>query len=241
MAKNEVESFYDSFSQNYANSHSHRFVDKIFDFFIYKYLPKHKKMFILDAGGGIGRFSIPLAQKDHTVCITDISQKMLNEARKISKSLDLKNISFIKESITNMNKHPNSNYDVVLIMNGVLDYCGNHKKALKELHNVMRSNGILIGTVNNRYIYATTNILLDEKSEEKFRIFYNSGDRHKLFPIHDFTLNELKKELAIAGFTIIKILGPTNLLRKWEFNDIINEDNENGIFNLQIEDRKSVV
>ena len=43
---------------------------------------------ILDAGGGPGRFSIPLAQAGHEVTNLDISPKMLDIARERGKGLE---------------------------------------------------------------------------------------------------------------------------------------------------------
>jgi ubiquinone/menaquinone biosynthesis C-methylase UbiE len=49
---------------------------------IREYLPKDKDIKILDAGGGIGRISIPLAKMDYKVVLLDISRTALNFARK---------------------------------------------------------------------------------------------------------------------------------------------------------------
>lgn len=235
MVKEKVERFYDSLSKQYEIDHSSRFVDKIFEHFLFQYLPKKENLRILDAGGGIGRFSFPLAKKRHLITLTDISAGMLSKARKITSDFGLKTIKFFKESITDMKNQKDDIFDVVLMMNGVLDYCKNHKKALKEAHRVLKDKGILIGTVNNRFIYTTMNILLEKKRVEAFKKAFNTGNMFKKFPIHNFTLKELEEELTNAGFGIINILGPTNLLRKWEYNNLVTKDNEKKVLSLQIE------
>ena len=232
--ENLVEKFYNKLSKSYEKSHSSRFVDKIFEYFLFKYIPGRKNLRILDVGGGIGRFSFPLVEKGYDVTLTDISEGMLNKAKQISKQLGL-NLRFFKESVTNMKHQKSEYYDVVLVMNGVLDYCSNYKKALKELHRVLKNKGRLIGTVNNRLIYGVVNILLEEKDINKFKKFYKKGNRFKKFPIHDFTLEELKEALTSSEFKIIEILGPTNLLRKWECEKVVTKNNEKKFLKLQIE------
>lgn len=235
MVKEKVERFYDRFSEQYNKTHLSRFVDKVFEYFLFNYLPKNRNLKILDAGGGIGRFSFPLVKKGYSVVLTDISIGMLNKAKEIASNSRLKNIEFFKESVTNMRNQRGESFDVVLLMNGVLDYCKNYRKALKDVHRVLKNNGIAIGSVNNRFIYTTINVLLEEGDVTRFKRSFRTGNRFKKFPIHDFTLEELKKELAKAKFKIIDILGPTNLLRKWEYNKLVTYNNEKDMLILQID------
>lgn len=235
MTKESVERFYDQLSKQYNKTHSSRFVDKVFEYFLFKYLPKKKNLRILDTGGGIGRFSFPLIRKDHSVVLTDISAGMLNKAKEIANNLELKNIEFFEESVTNMKNQTDGGFDVVILMNGVLDYCENHKKALSEVYRVLKNRGIVIGTVNNRFSYTTINVLLEEGNIEGFKRSFQTGDRFKRFPIHDFTLKELKKELTKKKFKIINIFGPINLLRKWEYSNLITDKNEKDMLAIQID------
>ena len=233
MVKHKVEEFYDELSENYKKTHSDRFVDRIFEKIILEYLPK-EKFSLLDAGGGIGRFSIDLSNRCKSIVITEISRKMLNEAKKIAESKDVKNITFYNESVADMKSQPNESFDVVFLMNGVLDYCEDHKKALSETCRVLKKNGLVIGTVNNRLVYATTNILLEKKDPKRFLEMFKTGDYIKKFSIHDFTHDELIKVLE-GSFKVINILGPTNLLRKWEYENVVNESNKDDLLKIQLE------
>tara|TARA_B100000945_G_scaffold169311_1_gene135808 strand:- start:817 stop:1632 length:816 start_codon:yes stop_codon:yes gene_type:complete len=51
------------------------------------------KSSILDLGGGAGRLSIPLAQKNYLITIVDSSKAMIHAAQQHSKYLNLKNVS----------------------------------------------------------------------------------------------------------------------------------------------------
>lgn len=233
MVKCNVEEFYDGLSESYKKTHSDRFVDRIFEKIILEYLPK-EKFNLLDAGGGIGRFSIDLSKRCKRIVITEISHKMLNEAKKIAESKNVKNITFYHESVTDMKNQPNKFFDVIFLINGVLDYCGDHKKALLEAYRALKKNGLVIGTVNNRLIYATANMLLETKDTKRFLEMFKTGDYAKKFPIHDFTYDELIKVIE-GSFKVINILGPTNLLRKWEYENVVNESNREELLKIQLE------
>jgi S-adenosylmethionine-dependent methyltransferase len=213
--------FYNALSKDYDKKHAKRFCDDVLEFFLLKYLPKKRKLKILDAGGGIGRFSFPLAKKGHEIVLTDISEGMLENARIIAKSGKIRNVRFVKESLSSMKNQKSKYFDAVLVMNAILDYCGNHKKALKEIYRVLKPNGILIGNVNNRFMYSTNH----ELKTGDFKMFNRNmkkGDRYIIWGgaktghiSHEFTLEELKNSFKKTGFKIITILGVFNLLGKY--------------------------
>jgi ubiquinone/menaquinone biosynthesis C-methylase UbiE len=171
-----IEKFYNILSKNYEKEHAKRFCDDVLEYFILKFLPKKKKLKILDVGGGIGRFSFPLAEKGHNITLIDISEGMLKEAKRIANKKKL-SITFLKKSAINMKNQRDNSFDVALVMNAVLDYCGNHKKALKEIFRVLKPNGIMLGNVNNRFIYSAMHELKKGDLEE-FENIMKTGDRY---------------------------------------------------------------
>ncbi|MBU0980605.1 MAG: class I SAM-dependent methyltransferase [Nanoarchaeota archaeon] len=232
----QVERFYDRIAEGYDATHGLRVADAILEHFLIKSLPNGEKLNILDAGGGIGRFALPLLQKGHKVAVSDISQEMLKSAQKNLARYD--EASFVKESVTNMTRHKEEEFHVVILMNAILDYCGNHLKALKEAYRVLKKKGRMIGNVNNRLIYCQNHELIEGKYDE-FRKSMSTGNRHIIWAdqkeghmTHEFTLKELKRDLEITGFKIIKILGPFNLLPKYRLDDINNKEE---YIKLQIE------
>ena len=229
----DVEIFYDDVANNYIKDHASRFVDDVFEHLLLSYLPK-PPCTILDAGGGIGRFALPLAKRKYIVVLSDISQGMVYKAKELAILNSLKDISFFKESVTNMKHQQNNSFDVVLLLNGVLDYCHNAKEALKEVYRVLKKDGLIIGTVNNRFIYTTTNILLEKKDINEFTNSFTTGNYSKKFPIHHFTSDELILLLNTSHFTLIDVLGPTNLLRKWEYEQMVTEKNRLELLKLQM-------
>lgn len=231
--KEDVEHFYDAIAGTYSKDHAHRFVDAIFECLLLDYLPKPPCR-ILDAGAGIGRFSLPLAKRKYTITLSDVSQGMVDKAKELAALEHLNNISFFKESVTHMRQQQNDSFDVVLLFNGVLDYCSDAKTALQEVYRVLKKGGLVIGTVNNRFIYATTNILLEKKDTDEFMNAFTTGNYSKQFSIHDFTHDELLDLLRTSRFTLIDVLGPTNLLRKWEYEQVVTENNRSELLKIQL-------
>lgn len=231
----DVESFYDNVAENYSD-HDDRVCDKIVEYFIIENLPEKKPLKILDAGGGTGRFSEPLLKKEHKVVLTELSAEMLNKAKEKLRSYD--NIEFIKNSVTNMKEFKDDSFDVVIMINAILDYCGDYNKAMQEAYRILKKGGLLIATVNNRFLYCKSHEL-KEGDFDLFRKNMKTGNRYIVWGgqekghiSHEFTLDELKNALEKNRFNIKKILGIFNLMDKYEMDDVNNKEE---FIKLQIE------
>ncbi|HML04070.1 MAG TPA: class I SAM-dependent methyltransferase [Candidatus Bathyarchaeia archaeon] len=79
-----VETYYDRKSNSYE-SVLKSLVFRVYDAITWKYLEPHvpasADSLVLDAGGGNGRWTIPMAKKGCRVVLVDISEGMLNVAR----------------------------------------------------------------------------------------------------------------------------------------------------------------
>ena len=223
----EVETFYDKVAYNYSD-HDDRVCDRIVEHFVIDNIPKNKTLKILDAGGGTGRFSEPLLKKGHNVILTELSTEMLNKAK--SKLKSYQSIKFIKNSVTDMAELEDDSFDVVLMINAILDYCGDYNKAMQETYRILKKGGLFIATVNNRFIYCKSHEL-KEGNYELFKKNMKTGDRYIVWGgqekghiSHEFTLNELKNALNKNNFQIKKILGIFNLMSKYELDGIKNKE-----------------
>ena len=115
-------------------------------------LKKHLEpgSYVLDAGGGPGRYAIELAKLGHKVYLLDISDEQLEIAReKIKEAGVEENVSTIKRmDICNMEEIPDHTFDVVLCLGGVVSYVrGKHKQALEELIRVAKPGARVIVSV----------------------------------------------------------------------------------------------
>ncbi|NQU81963.1 MAG: class I SAM-dependent methyltransferase [Bacteroidetes bacterium] len=231
----EVESFYDKVADDYSN-HDDRVCDRIVEHFIINNIPKNKTFKILDAGGGTGRFSEPLLKKGHNVVLTELSSEMLNKAKNKLKSYQ--NIKFIKNSVTDLAELEDDSFDVVLMINAILDYCGDYNKAMQETYRILKKGGLFIATVNNRLIYCKSHEL-KEGNYELFKKNMKIGDRYIVWGgqekghiSHEFTLDELRNAIIKNSFNIKKLFGIFNLMDKYEIDNVKNKEE---FIKLQIE------
>jgi ubiquinone/menaquinone biosynthesis C-methylase UbiE len=100
------------------------------------YLPKNKNAKILDAAGGTGRITLPLAKMGYSVTICDISPAMLNVAKqKLLKERVLNKVK-ISECDVHKLRFANETFDFVLCWDGMIE-------AAKELIRVTKKGGTL--------------------------------------------------------------------------------------------------
>ena len=182
---------------------------------------------ILDAGGGPGRFSIPLARLGHQVTHLDISSEMLNLARQSAQAAGLDNITFIHGSIDNLSQLPDQAFDVTICLDSPLSYVPKSiPETLAGLARLTRSSLVLC--VMNRLgaiaeggidfdlqyfgrlvtvpeVYATGN--LDVQSE------LIDIRPSLMLDWHAFTPDELRGLLTTAGFKDVRLSAPGTLAR----------------------------
>lgn len=155
--------------------------------FIDKYLPNNK--LVLDAGTGTGIIPRNLNNKGNNFVGIDISEKMLDQAKKMVDKktklirADLELIPFKDNSID------------VITCSEVIEHSPNPKKILKEFYRVLKPNGILVLTTWNK-IWAPIDIL---------RKILKIGAISKDF--YSYSYWSLKKDLINIGFKDIKYQG----------------------------------
>lgn len=224
----EVKEFYDNVALNYEVEHKDRFADRILEHFVLDNIPKNRKLKIIDLGSGIGRFAKPLLQKGNEVVLVELSENMLKKSKKELEKFS--SASFHLASATDLSKFKSESFDVVLVMNAILDYCGDYQTALNEIYRVLKKNGLIIGNVNNRFIYC----IRRELKEEKYKLFeknMSSGNRYIVWGnqdkghiSHEFELDELKNALKKSNFRINKLFGVFNLMDKYDLETVKDKE-----------------
>ena len=122
------------------------FVDKVETELAFSLFEPVHGMKILDVGCGTGNFSMKLAEKGCEVVGIDVSEKMLNEARKKVAEKGL-NIKFYNMDVCNMS-FSDEKFDGVFSM-AAFEFIKEPEKAYKEMYRVLKQNEyLLIGTIN---------------------------------------------------------------------------------------------
>jgi ubiquinone/menaquinone biosynthesis C-methylase UbiE len=175
---------------------------------IFSYLPKKGK--ILDAAGGTGRISIPLAKKGFNVTCTDLSKNMLEQCRlKIKDKKYEQNISLLELDVTNMKKLESNYFDLSICIGNCISYC-DYNKALSELRRVTKKNSYLIVDMHSFY-QAMRNFISkkDIRSIDKLiktHNYYNSD-----YEEHCFDIEEINDVFKKNNIKIVKIFGKATL------------------------------
>jgi len=108
-----------------------------------KYLPRDKDAEILDAAGGTGRITLPLAKMGYSVTLCDISPRMLDVAkRKMIREGVLDKIKILKCDIRKLH-FADESFDFVLCWDGAAE-------AAKELVRVTKRGGRISVYLVNR-------------------------------------------------------------------------------------------
>jgi len=207
-----VVAYYRKTATDYDKEYHVPFFEEIYDkmtwHYIEPYLPQAGV--VLDAGGGTGKWSIPIAKKGLRVILFDISQDMLNVASVKVKENGLQDIvSFRQGDICSL-PFADSTFDFVLAEGDPISYCGNPDSAVKELGRVIKLNCYLSAGVDSLYPVLRRMLNQPDVDFSQFHKVY----REKRFFAKDwgfqcwaFTPKDLRKLFGKHGFKVIKIAG----------------------------------
>lgn len=101
---------------------------------------------ILDAGGGTGRKAIPLAQDGFTnITVLDVAPGWLRLADEQARAAGVRGrLTLLEGDVRHMHEFPDSSFDYVLALGGVVSYCGDPASAIGEMARVLRPGAKLL-------------------------------------------------------------------------------------------------
>jgi ubiquinone/menaquinone biosynthesis C-methylase UbiE len=127
-----------------------------------KYLPGDKNSLILDAGGGTGKWALPLAKMGYRVVLCDISKGMLDQAEiKIYNEKLSDRVKIKEEDITNLS-FPKEMFDFVICEDGPISI-SDSQKVVSELGRVLKKEGKIWASVIGRYPLALADVMTNPK------------------------------------------------------------------------------
>lgn len=177
-------------------------------------LPAH----VLDAGGGTGRWTIPLAELGYHVTLTDVSQGMLDVARaKIEAAGLAGRVTILRQDIRAMDDLAAGSFDLVLSEGDPVSYCEDPVAAIRELARVACRGAHVIVSVDGR-IAAQRHIgALDFDAAEALlrtgHMAWAGEDGAFNYPIHAFTVAELAGLFESNGLRVVRVLGKSVFFR----------------------------
>ena len=167
---------------------------------------------VLDAGGGNGRDSIPLAKIGHRVDLVDYSSKMLEDASAEARREAIESGLFTlhKAGIAAIpNLFQPGSHDVVLLHN-VLSYVEDADAILDAATRSLRPSGILSLMQVNRYSEAMYSAVRDMDLDSAFALLDAKKSAARMFdnaPVRRYAADELVLLLESHGFEVIRHYG----------------------------------
>jgi 2-polyprenyl-3-methyl-5-hydroxy-6-metoxy-1,4-benzoquinol methylase len=161
-------------------------------------LPKGSR--ILDAAGGIGRFSIPLAKEGYKVCLVDACKKNLEVAEKHAKNNGvLENIEHKLADIESMEMLQDKSFDAALAIEAIC-YCTSPERALSEIKRLVKPGGVIILSVENK-IGSILGDGIGQYGIEEILKKGKFGQEGEFYTVY-YTEEEFRKMLESAGLEI---------------------------------------
>ena len=171
---------------------------------------KNKKIKLLDAGAGTGRWGIKIAEElGCETLLFDISKEMLEVAkRKVAKKKLIHLVTIQQGDIEKPEFPEGSLYDLAILLHNVLSFVDNPQKALKNVGRVTNKGGYVVAIVANKY-HALYFSNVTSQFGELDRVMKRGQIKFAKDspPMHTFTQSSLYKLLKKSGFSSAKIYG----------------------------------
>jgi ubiquinone/menaquinone biosynthesis C-methylase UbiE len=152
---NVVRNYYDNFGidrwERTFSSARARLIHHLHMRFLSKHIGQGK--IVLQAGCGVGRFSVPIAEAGSLVTLVDISRKQLEIAKSKIRERRLLDcvLDFVVADICDLSHFDDNTFDTTVCFGGVLNcVCDKYTNAIKELIRVTKVGGTVMFSVNSR-------------------------------------------------------------------------------------------
>jgi len=208
---NRVIKYYEKAAQDYDKEYDKPYWKQLYDkitwHYIEPYLPKAG--LILDAGGGTGKWSIPMAEKGLKVIVYDISKEMLDVALGKVKEKHLEELIQIKKGDVCNIDFPSNHFDFVLAEGDPISYCDNPDKAVGELSRVLKPNCFISAGVDNLFSMVRRSLSIKHDTDEAIRILHKNRvyAEDSGFHFWAFTPRVLKALFEKHSLKVMKVVG----------------------------------
>lgn len=181
-----------------------------------KHLPPKGR--VLDAGGGLGRYSLELCRAGYEVVLLDLSPELIAMARDEFKSepeaVQNRLLEFVLGDIRDLSRFETHHFDAVLCLGGPLTHISDEAdrfKAMSELVRVAKPGAVVCVSVMG-YLAVLRTILIgfsNELVDPSFQTFVRQGDTIGTTGTvwHFFRADELRQLAESCGLTTLEMAG----------------------------------
>lgn len=185
---NRIRAYYQHFDEDHRlqNDASGRLEYEMTMQIMQEHLPEKGR--ILDLGGATGAYSFPLAEMGYEVWLADLSETLLDIARKKDTKNVLKGCNIV--NATDLSIYADGFFDAVITFGPFyhLTEEGERQKAVREIHRVLKPAGKVLATfipylsgsiaIVDRYLFAPYQVNTENLNE-----VFSSGKFNNLAPV----------------------------------------------------------
>jgi len=183
--------------------------------YLKKYLPP--KGYVLDAGGGPGRYTIGLAKMGYDAALLDFAPELLLVAkRQIRKAGAQKSVKHVTQrTICDLSRFGDETFDAVICLGGALSHVLDRmerEKAVDELIRVAKKGAPIFVSVIGRIAVLVTELvrLPYEMELEIFPKLRDTGDYHGghgFAPCHFYVPEDIREAFEKRGIDVLEMVG----------------------------------
>jgi ubiquinone/menaquinone biosynthesis C-methylase UbiE len=173
--------------------------------------------YVLDAGGGPGRYTIELAKMGYDVALVDFTAELLTRARiQINKAGVNKQVRLVAQgTICDLSRFDDATFDAVVCLGGPLGHVLNRaerKKSINELTRVATKEApIFVSVIGRPALLATELTRLPHEIELPFfPTMRDTGDYrggYGFAPCHFYNPKELRQDFEKTGASVLQMVG----------------------------------
>jgi ubiquinone/menaquinone biosynthesis C-methylase UbiE len=206
-----IKALFDQISQDYEDVYLQSLEPRVFGYVtgkhLQQFLPADKNAVILDAGGGTGRWTRPLAKMGYRVVLCDISSGMLAQAeKKLREENLLDKVEIRVEDIASLS-FETERFEFVMCEDGPFSITPDTEKAATELVRVLKRGGIIWTGGVGRYSVVLRELTTDPEKTLKLARGEYHYVQYKGGPARVFTPQELEELFRKNGVTMERMYG----------------------------------
>lgn len=205
-----VVEYYRRSAENYDKEYNIPYFKELYDKITWRYIEPYlpEEGIVLDAGGGTGKWTIPIAEKGLKVILYDISKEMLNVAGHKVRERSFEDRVVLKEGDICKMDFPENHFDFVLAEGDPISYCDDPEVAVRELARVLKPSCFIAAGVDSLFSMVR-NTLVRRGPENALRALHErrSFVEDWGFSYRAFSPNELRQLFNKNGLEVVKIVG----------------------------------
>lgn len=180
---------------------------------------------VLDNGAGPGKYSIELARQGYQITLTDLTPRLVEIAKQkiIEQKLEDQFSGFHVMDARDLSEFTDELFDAALML-GPMYHLQSEKdraQAVKELHRVTKTGGLVFVAFMSKTRFLTTSILHPEFWKPNHTAqgilkfidtgVFNHSDEGRFTGAYYFNIDEINPFMASHGFENIKLIGSSSI------------------------------